>query len=67
MCVAQTAIEAFHRGYRVLIAEDCVDSTTQVEHEFGLNLLRVNYGIEVLPGNDILEYMAEMSGETQPG
>lgn len=67
VCVAQTAIEAFHRGYRVLIAEDCVDSTTQVEHEFGLNLLRVNYGIEVLPGNDILEYMAEMSGETQPG
>ena len=44
-----------------------MDSTTQVEHEFGLNLLRVNYGIEVLPGNDILEYMAEMSGETQPG
>lgn len=68
VCVAQTAIEAFHRGYRVLIAEDCVDSTTQVEHEFGLNLLRVNYGIEVLSSRDILRYLAESTGEERrPG
>lgn len=68
VCVAQTAIEAFHRGYRVLIAEDCVDSTTQVEHEFGLNLLRVNYGIEVLSSRDLLRYLAESTGEERmPG
>lgn len=58
VCVAQTAIEAFQRGYRVMVAEDCVDSTTQVEHEFGLNLLQVNYCAEVLPGQAILDRIA---------
>ena len=71
VCVAQTAIEAFQRGYRILVAEDCVDSTTQVEHEFGLNLLQVNYCAEVLPWQTILDLIAqntapgEMSGQQE--
>ena len=66
--MAQTAIEAFHRGYKVVIAEDCVDSTTQVEHEFGLNLLRVNYGIEVQPGQAILDSLARRAKDGEaPG
>lgn len=59
VCVAQTAIEAYHLGYRVFIAEDGVDSTTQSEHEFGLNLLRVNYEIPVLPCQTILDSVIE--------
>lgn len=63
VCVAQTAIEAFQRGYRIMVAEDCVESTTQVEHDFGLNLLQVNYCAEVLPGQDILDLIAREGGE----
>ncbi len=48
VCVAQTAIEAFHRGYRVFVAQDGVDSTTQSEHEFGLNMLLANYAVEAV-------------------
>ena len=66
VCVAQTAIEAFPRGYRIMVAEDCVDSTTQVEHDFGLNLLQVNYCAEVLPGQDILDLIAREGGEDLP-
>lgn len=57
VCIAQTAIEAFHQGYQVVVAEDGVESTTQGEHNFGLNLLRVNYGIPVLPCQTILEQL----------
>lgn len=66
ICVAQTAIEAFQRGYRIMVAEDCVESTTQVEHDFGLNLLQVNYCAEVLPGQDILDLIAREGGEDLP-
>lgn len=63
VCVAQTAIEAFQRGYRILVAKDCVDSTTQVEHEFGLKLLQVNYCAEALPGQAILDLIADGGDE----
>ena len=59
VCVAQTAIEAFQRGYRILVAGDCVDSTTQVEHECGLNMLQVNYCAEILPGQEILNILSD--------
>lgn len=66
VCVAQTAIEAFQRGYHIMVAEDCVESTTQVEHDFGLNLLQVNYCAEVLPSQDILDLIARKGGEDLP-
>lgn len=64
VCIAQTAIEAFYRGYRVAIAEDGVNSTTQNEHDFGMSLMGINYdftfytcedAIKVLLGGEILE------------
>lgn len=55
VCVAQTAIEAFYRGYQVAIAEDGVDSTTQTEHEHGMSLMQINYGFETLPCESALE------------
>ncbi len=64
VCVAQTAIEAFHRGYRVVVAKDGVDSTTKGEHEFGLKLLEVNYGIEMYPCRSVLSIL---TGKAQPG
>ena len=58
VCIAQTAIEAFHRGYRVIIAGDGVDSTTREEHEFGLWTLAVNYGFEIYPCASALDEAA---------
>lgn len=43
VCVAQTAIEAFYRGYQVVIAEDGVNTTTQSAHDFGMALMGINY------------------------
>ena len=58
VCVAQTAIEAFYKGYQVAIVEDAVNSTTQREHEHGLSLMQINYGFETYESetalNDLL-------------
>lgn len=55
VCVAQTAIEAFYRGYRVAIARDGVNTTTQSEHEFGMSLMGVNYDFEVYDCADAIK------------
>lgn len=47
VCVAQTAIDAFYRGYRVVIAEDGVNSTTEREHRQGISQMQVNYNFEM--------------------
>lgn len=55
VCVAQTAIEAFYRGYHVAIASDGTDSTSQREHEYGLSLMEINYGFEAYPCSEALK------------
>lgn len=55
VCVTQTAIEAFYKGYHVTIAEDGVNSTTQREHEHGMALMQINYGFETYPCETALE------------
>jgi len=59
VCIAQTAIDAFQRGYRTMVVRDGVNSTTKEEHEFGLSLLQVNYGIEMVTCAEALEEAAK--------
>ena len=59
VCITQTAIEAFHRGYRVFIASDGVNSNTQEEHDFALNMLKSNYGFQVCPCDTIITKIKE--------
>lgn len=55
VCVAQTAIEAFYRGFRVAIARDGVNSTTESEHRAGLSLMQINYSFEMLACAEALD------------
>ncbi len=59
VCVAQTAIEAFYRGYHVAIAEDGTSSTTQREHDYGMTLMQINYGFEAYPCAGALKTLLE--------
>ncbi len=55
VCITQTAVEAFYRGFRVLVAKDGVNSTTAAEHEAGIKLMQINYDFEMYPCATILE------------
>ncbi len=59
VCVAQTAIEAFYRGFRVAVADDGVDSTTEAEHRQGMQLLAINYNFDFYPCETILENLLQ--------
>ena len=49
VCISQTAIAAFYMGFRVIIAEDGVNSTSEHEHQNGLSLMQINYNFEMYP------------------
>ena len=63
VCVAQTAIEAFYRGFRVAIAEDGVNSTTESEHRQGLAQMQINYNFQMLPCAAALDRLMEYTDE----
>lgn len=53
-CVLATALEASFRDYYTVIAEDCVQSPSQEQHENALRFLRSRY--DVVPHAEILQY-----------
>jgi nicotinamidase-related amidase len=53
-CVQATATDASYRDYYVVIAEDCVQSTSQELHENALRFLRSRY--DVVPSAEITTY-----------
>ena len=59
VCVAQTAIEAFYRDFRVAVADDGVNSTTEAEHRQGMQLLAINYNFDFYPCETILENLLQ--------
>ena len=59
VCVAQTAIDAFYRGFRVAVADDGVNSTTEAEHRQGMQLLAINYNFDFYPCETILENLLQ--------
>lgn len=61
--MAQTAIEAFYRGFRVAIAEDGVNSTTESEHRQGLAQMQINYNFQMLPCAAALDRLMEYTDE----
>jgi len=59
VCVAQTAIEAFYRGFKVAIAVDGVNSQTEPEHVFGMSLMGINYDFPVYTCAEAIKSLLE--------
>ncbi len=52
-CDRHTAADAFFRGYRVVVAEDCVQAFTDEAHSSGLEYLKKVYGARVVGSKDL--------------
>jgi nicotinamidase/pyrazinamidase len=48
ICVLYTAAEAYMRGYKITIPEDCVAALTQREHQFALQQMKRIFHAEIL-------------------
>jgi nicotinamidase-related amidase len=54
MCVRHTAADAFFRGYRIIVAKDCVEAFTREEHEEGLKYLEYVYNAKIMTVDEII-------------
>ena len=52
-CVRHTTADAFFRGYETIIAEDAVNSFTELQYRTGLQYLRFWYLADILPTKKI--------------
>jgi nicotinamidase-related amidase len=55
ICVRHTSADAFFRGYKLIIPEDCVDSFTHEDHERGLEYLKMCYKAQVMKTDELIK------------
>ena len=55
ICVKHTAADAFFRGYKVIVVEDCTGAFTLEDHLDGLKYMKNIYGVEIVKSSDILK------------
>ncbi len=53
-CDRHTAADAFLRGYRLVVPEDCVQAFTDEAHSSGLEYLKKVYGARVVRSEDLV-------------
>lgn len=53
-CVKHTAGDAFFRGYKVVVPEDCVEAFTEEDHRWGLEYMRKFYNAEITTCEEVL-------------
>lgn len=55
ICVQQTAVGAFYRGYRIIVPTDCVAAATKEWHDRGLEYMRSFLGAELTTSDALIE------------
>lgn len=67
ICVQQTALGAFYRGYRIIVPIECVAAATEEWHKIGLDYMRNFAGAELLNLDTLLKRLeCEMTREITP-
>ncbi|MCH7825956.1 MAG: cysteine hydrolase [Acidobacteria bacterium] len=54
ICVQHSAGDAFFRGYRIEVVDDCVDAFTHEEHQRGLAYVEEMYGAKLVHTDELL-------------
>lgn len=55
VCVQHTAADAFFRGYRIIVPEDCVETLTEEAQKSGIKYLKTNYGCGITNIHELIE------------
>ncbi len=55
ICVQHTMADAYFRGYKIILPEDCVESFSDEEQKYGLDYAKRIYGAELTSVKNIIE------------
>jgi nicotinamidase-related amidase len=61
ICDRHTAADAFARGYRIVVPEDCVNAFTEEDHRSGLEYLKAIYGARITTSDELVQEWAQGS------
>ncbi len=59
ICIRHTSADAFFRGYKVTVPEDCVESFTEADHKAGLEYLKMAYKAQISTAEELARQMKE--------
>jgi len=65
VCVQHTAADAFFRGYKILVPEDCVEAVDKETHETALEYMKTFYGCGITKLSDTLKLLNISLGRSQ--
>jgi len=57
VCIQHTAADAFFRGYRIIVPEDCVEAPTEEDQKTAINYLKTNYRSEITNVQELMKLM----------
>lgn len=55
ICIQHTVADAFFRGYRVIVPQDCVESVDAPTQQAAIKYLRKTYGCEITTINELMK------------
>ena len=55
ICIQHTAADAFFRGYKIIVPEDCVEAIDAATHEEAIRFMRKAYGPEITTSKELLK------------
>jgi len=54
ICIQHTAADAFYRGYKIIVPEDCVEAINEQTQKDALDYLKKVYGCEITRADEIM-------------
>jgi len=55
ICIQHTAADAFFRGYKIIVPEDCVEAVDPPTQEAAIKFLRKAYGPEITTSKELMK------------
>jgi len=55
ICIQHTAADAFFRGYRIIVPQDCVEAVDAPTQRAAIKFLKKAYGAEITTSNDLIK------------
>ena len=55
ICIQHTAADAFFRGYKIIVPEDCVEAINEQTQKAALDYLKRIYGSEITRADEIMK------------
>jgi nicotinamidase-related amidase len=59
VCVQNTAADAFFRGYKIIVPEDCVEAFTEQGHREALDYMGRVYGAQIMKLEELIRRLEE--------